>query len=201
MFVQSWTCGLLFVRCDLVIIANGKTEKIASGLLNPFLAHLKTAQDQIAKGGYSIILEPDPETDAAWFTKGTVERFVRFVSTPEVLERVTTIESEILQIENAIVIQSNDNLGLSSVNKWSMHFFVVMMTRMTSFIVYLLAGGWSSNETSRVHGRYLRLIILLILEYTFKRAEIFPSIYVAHLKMYIFPGSVNMVQRIKICSL
>ncbi|URD80581.1 hypothetical protein MUK42_18665 [Musa troglodytarum] len=107
-------------RCDLVIIANGKTEKIASGLLNPFLAHLKAAQDQIAKGGYSIILEPDPETDTAWFTKGTVERFVRFVSTPEVLERVTTIESEILQIENAIVIQSNDNLGLSSVNDHQM---------------------------------------------------------------------------------
>ncbi|RZS05509.1 hypothetical protein BHM03_00036045, partial [Ensete ventricosum] len=101
--------------CDLIIIANGKTEKIASGLLDPFLAHLKTAQDQIAKGGYSIILEPDPETNAAWFTKGTIERFVRFVSTPEVLERVTTIESEILQIENAIAIQGNDNLGLSTV--------------------------------------------------------------------------------------
>ncbi|RWW65476.1 hypothetical protein BHE74_00027216, partial [Ensete ventricosum] len=101
--------------CDLIIIASGKTEKIASGLLDPFLAHLKTAQDQIAKGGYSIILEPDPETNTAWFTKGTIERFVRFVSTPEVLERVTTIESEILQIENAIAIQGNDNLGLSTV--------------------------------------------------------------------------------------
>ncbi|CAL9095020.1 unnamed protein product [Musa textilis] len=97
-------------RCDLIIIANGKTHKIASGLLTPFLAHLKFAQDQIAKGGYSIILEPDPETEAAWFTKGTVERFVRFVSTPEVLERVTTIESEILQIENAIAVQGNDNV-------------------------------------------------------------------------------------------
>ncbi|XP_008785220.1 COP1-interacting protein 7-like [Phoenix dactylifera] len=102
-------------RCDLVIVANGKTEKIASGLLNPFLAHLKTAQDQIAKGGYSIKLEPDPKIDAVWFTKGIVERFVRFVSTPEVLERVTTIESEILQIEEAIAIQSTDNLGLSTV--------------------------------------------------------------------------------------
>ena len=61
-------------RCDLIIIANGKTQKIASGLLTPFLAHLKFAQDQNAKGGYSIILEPDPETEAAWFTKGTVER-------------------------------------------------------------------------------------------------------------------------------
>jgi hypothetical protein len=42
---------------------------------------------------------------------------VRFVSTPEVLERVTTIESEILQLEDAISIQSNDNLGLRSVSR------------------------------------------------------------------------------------
>ncbi|KAJ6828775.1 uncharacterized protein M6B38_361180 [Iris pallida] len=102
-------------RCDLVIVANGKTEKIASGLLNPFLAHLKAAKDQIAKGGYSISLEPDPMIDAPWFTKGTVERFVRFVSTPEVLERVSTIESEISQIEEAITIQGNENIGLSTV--------------------------------------------------------------------------------------
>ncbi|KAH0451695.1 hypothetical protein IEQ34_018994 [Dendrobium chrysotoxum] len=104
-------------RCDLVVIANGKTEKIASGLLNPFVSHLKTAQDQIAKGGYSIKLERDPYSDAAWFTKGTVERFVRFVSTPEILERVNTIESEILQIEEAISSQENDNLGLSTVEE------------------------------------------------------------------------------------
>ena len=64
----------------MVIVANGKTEKIASGLLNPFLAHLKTAQDQIAKGGYSITLEPDPKIDAVWFTKGTVERSVNSFS-------------------------------------------------------------------------------------------------------------------------
>lgn len=98
-------------RCDLIIIANGKKEKIASGLLNPFLAHLKTAEDQIAKGGYSIFLEPDPDNDATWFTKGTVERFVRFVSTPEILERVSTLESEILQIEEAIAIQGNNDTG------------------------------------------------------------------------------------------
>ncbi|KAF4349331.1 hypothetical protein G4B88_003163 [Cannabis sativa] len=96
-------------RYDLVISANGKTEKIDSGLLNPFLAHLKTAQEQMAKGGYSIILEPDPSSDAWWFTKGTVERFVRFVRTPEVLERVYTLESEILQIEEAIAIQGNND--------------------------------------------------------------------------------------------
>lgn len=102
-------------RCDLVIVANGKNVKLASGLLNPFLAHLKAAQEQMARGGYSIILEPEPGSDATWFTKGTVERFVRFVSTPEILERVYTLESEILQIEEAIVIQSNNDGGLHSV--------------------------------------------------------------------------------------
>lgn len=64
----------------MVITSNGRTEKLASGLLKPFLAHLKTAQDQIAKGGYSIALKPDPETDAVWFTKGTVERLVKFLT-------------------------------------------------------------------------------------------------------------------------
>lgn len=131
-------------RFDLVLIANGRKEKLASGLLKPFLAHLKAAQDQIAKGGYSITLEPSSGFDAPWFTRGTVERlastrflqqyiyfwhyllghsdvdflcrFVRFVSTPEVLERVATLESEILQLEDAIAIQSNDNLGLRSVS-------------------------------------------------------------------------------------
>jgi hypothetical protein len=67
---------LLLDRCDLVISANGKTEKIASGLLNPFLSHLKTAQEQMAKGGYSIILEPESGSDATWFTKSTIERSV-----------------------------------------------------------------------------------------------------------------------------
>ncbi|GAB2210187.1 hypothetical protein Droror1_Dr00015447 [Drosera rotundifolia] len=101
-------------RCDLVITANGKTKKIASGLLNPFLAHLKAAQEQIGKGGYSIILEPDNKSDGSWFTKGTVERFVRFVSTPEILERVYTIESEILQIKEAVSFQNSNTAGYPS---------------------------------------------------------------------------------------
>ncbi|WOL13212.1 hypothetical protein Cni_G21981 [Canna indica] len=70
----SIVATILKDRYDLVIIAYDKKEKLASDLLTPFLAHLKTAQDQIAKGGYSISLEPDPEIDATWFTKGTIER-------------------------------------------------------------------------------------------------------------------------------
>ncbi|GMH28511.1 hypothetical protein Nepgr_030354 [Nepenthes gracilis] len=109
-------------RCDLVITADGKTEKIASGLLNPFLAHLKVAQEQIGKGGYSIILEPNHGSDAAWFSKGTVERFVRFVSTPEILERVYTIESEILQIEEATSFQISNETGLHNVEDHQVKF-------------------------------------------------------------------------------
>ena len=43
-------------------------------------------------------------------------RFVRFVSTPEILERVYTLESEILQIEEAISVQSNSDGGLHNVS-------------------------------------------------------------------------------------
>ncbi|PIA36319.1 hypothetical protein AQUCO_03400309v1 [Aquilegia coerulea] len=104
-------------RYSLVINANGETEKISSGLLNPFLAHLKAVQDQVARGFYSIMLEPNSvNDDAVWFTKGTIERFVRFVNSPEVLERVNMTESEILQIEEAIAIQNRDTLRLKNVD-------------------------------------------------------------------------------------
>ncbi|CAH2047019.1 unnamed protein product [Thlaspi arvense] len=104
-------------RCDLLVTANGKTEKIATGLLDPFLAHLKTAQDQVSKGGYSIILKPEDSDNAAWFTKGTIERFVRFVSNPDVLERVYALETEIIQIKEAIGIQNNSEMALTVVGE------------------------------------------------------------------------------------
>ncbi|PON32567.1 COP1-interacting protein [Parasponia andersonii] len=90
-------------RCDLVIFAaGGGNEKLASGLLAPFLTHLKCAKDQISKGGYSITLRPS-SSGASWFTKATLHRFVRFVNQPEVLERFVTLEKEIVQIENSIL--------------------------------------------------------------------------------------------------
>ncbi|CAA2995811.1 Hypothetical predicted protein [Olea europaea subsp. europaea] len=91
-------------RCDLVVFSGKKNEKLASGLVEPFISHLKYAKDQIPKGGYSITLRPP--VDAPWFTKSTFHRFVRFVSTPEILERMIRIEREIAQIESSI--QSNE---------------------------------------------------------------------------------------------
>ncbi|KAH6810079.1 hypothetical protein C2S51_027862 [Perilla frutescens var. frutescens] len=51
----------------------------------------------------------------------TARRFVRFVSTPEILEYVyTTIETYILQIGEAIDLQSSNDIGQSTVknNQW-----------------------------------------------------------------------------------
>lgn len=88
-------------RCDLLVFSGELCEKLASGLLEPFLSHLRCAKQQIPKGGYSITLRPETR-DPSWFTKGTLERFVRFVSTPEILERFASIEREISHIENSI---------------------------------------------------------------------------------------------------
>ncbi|KAL3820537.1 hypothetical protein ACJIZ3_006442 [Penstemon smallii] len=91
-------------RCDLVVFSGKKSEKLASGLVEPFISHLKFAKDQIPKGGYSITLRPPTsiDDDASWFTKATFQRFVRFVSTPEILERIVRIEREISQIDSSI---------------------------------------------------------------------------------------------------
>ncbi|KAL3519692.1 hypothetical protein ACH5RR_017841 [Cinchona calisaya] len=60
-------------RSDLVVVREGKSEKMASGLVEPFISHLKFAKDDITKGGYSITILP-PSPNASWFTKNTFQR-------------------------------------------------------------------------------------------------------------------------------
>ncbi|XXG40694.1 hypothetical protein AAC387_Pa01g1347 [Persea americana] len=89
-------------RCELFVSGGGKTEKLASGLVKPFVSHLKVAEEQVARAVQSIKLEAQKGKDVGkWFTKGTLERFVRFVSTPEVLELVNTFDAEMSQLEAA----------------------------------------------------------------------------------------------------
>lgn len=53
----------------------GSTEKLASGLVKPFVAHLKVAEEQVAREVQSIRLEVESNRNAGtWFTKGTLER-------------------------------------------------------------------------------------------------------------------------------
>ncbi|RWW29042.1 hypothetical protein BHE74_00023035 [Ensete ventricosum] len=94
-------------RCELFVSGNGKTEKIASGFFKPFVTHLKVAEAQVPRAGKSIKLEVDrSRNDGSWFNKGTLERFVRFVSTPEVLESANTYDAEMSQLEGARRIYS-----------------------------------------------------------------------------------------------
>lgn len=94
-------------RCELIVSSNGNSEKLASGLVKPFVAHLKVAEEQFARAAQSIKLETRKRNDGeTWFTKGTLERFVRFVSTPEVLELVNTFDAEMSQLEAARRIYS-----------------------------------------------------------------------------------------------
>ncbi|KAL4278803.1 hypothetical protein GQ457_03G040260 [Hibiscus cannabinus] len=94
-------------RCELFVSSNGSTEKLASGSVKPFVTHLKVAEEQVALSLKSIKLEVEKHKNAeTWFTKGTIERFVRFVSTPEVLELVNTLDAEMSQLEAARRIYS-----------------------------------------------------------------------------------------------
>jgi hypothetical protein len=87
-------------RCELLVASGKEKERLATGLIKPFLTHLKAVEDQISNGccsSSSITLQPPPTTtntfgdtnanaikkkdpppppphDAPWFTKGTVER-------------------------------------------------------------------------------------------------------------------------------
>ncbi|KQK15129.1 uncharacterized protein LOC100830570 isoform X1 [Brachypodium distachyon] len=88
-------------RCELVVSGNGRTEKIASGSVKPFVAHLRAAEEQAAAQPPQPAIRLQLERRAAWFSKGTLERFVRFVSTPEVLEVANTFDAEMSQLEGA----------------------------------------------------------------------------------------------------
>lgn len=62
-------------RCELFVSSNGNTEKLASGLVKPFVSHLKVAEEQVAFAVQTIKLEVENHKHAeAWFTKGTLER-------------------------------------------------------------------------------------------------------------------------------
>ncbi|KAL5755493.1 hypothetical protein ACOSQ2_020239 [Xanthoceras sorbifolium] len=95
------------LHCELLVSSDGNTEKLASGLVKPFVTHLKVAEEQAVRAVRSIKLEVGKRDNAeTWFTKGTLERFVRFVSTPEVLELVNTFDAEMSQLEAARKIYS-----------------------------------------------------------------------------------------------
>uniref|UniRef100_A0A0E0AMN8 Uncharacterized protein n=1 Tax=Oryza glumipatula TaxID=40148 RepID=A0A0E0AMN8_9ORYZ len=98
-------------RCELVVSGNGRTERIASGSVKPFVAHLRAAEEQAAAQPPPPAIRLQLDRRAAWFSKGTLERFVRFVSTPEVLEMANTFDAEMSQLEGARKIYAQGVAG------------------------------------------------------------------------------------------
>ncbi|CAN6176196.1 unnamed protein product [Urochloa humidicola] len=98
-------------RCELVVSGNGRTEKIASGSVKPFVAHLRSAEEQASAQPPPTAIRLQLERRAPWFSKGTLERFVRFVSTPEVLELANTYDLEMSQLEGARKIYAQGGTG------------------------------------------------------------------------------------------
>ncbi|KAK9078388.1 hypothetical protein SSX86_002445 [Deinandra increscens subsp. villosa] len=104
-------------RCELFVSSNGNIEKLASGLVKPFMTHLKVVEEQVGLSVQSIKLEADKRKNVnSWFTKGTLERFVRFVSTPEILELVSNLDAEMSQLESARRIYSQGSSDQPSSN-------------------------------------------------------------------------------------
>ncbi|KAG0486264.1 hypothetical protein HPP92_008359 [Vanilla planifolia] len=97
-------------RCDLVIVANGKTEKIASGLLNPFLSHLKTARIKSEKAAilsnlYQIQLQKRHGSQRTlWRGLNHISAlwFVRFVSTLRWKNIIMQNQSEAVKVSQAL---------------------------------------------------------------------------------------------------
>ncbi|ESQ35064.1 hypothetical protein EUTSA_v10006648mg [Eutrema salsugineum] len=100
-------------RCELFVSSNGETEKLASGLIEPFVNHLSVLE---AKSSFRALVE-ESENDKSWFTRRTLERFVQFVSSPEVLERVNTFDLEMSQLEAARTLYSQDDGGVTDATK------------------------------------------------------------------------------------
>uniref|UniRef100_A0A0D9X1H1 Uncharacterized protein n=1 Tax=Leersia perrieri TaxID=77586 RepID=A0A0D9X1H1_9ORYZ len=103
-------------RCELVVAGNGRTERIASGSVKPFVAHLRAAEEQAAAQPPAAAIRLQLDRRAAWFSKGTLERFVRFVSTPEVLEMANTFDAEMSQLEGARKIYAQGVVGGGSLD-------------------------------------------------------------------------------------
>lgn len=82
-----------------MIFAGKESEKLASGLLQPFVSHLDWAKDQISKGGYSITLRP-VGSDASWFTKATMQRLISLFWFWFSLDNLIVLTATFFNLEN-----------------------------------------------------------------------------------------------------
>ncbi|KAG7591999.1 hypothetical protein ISN45_Aa01g009660 [Arabidopsis thaliana x Arabidopsis arenosa] len=106
-------------RCELFVWSHEEREKLVSGLIEPFVNHLSVLQSQASQRDQcSVRLEVEQsENGESWFTRRTFERFVQYVNSPEVLERVITSDLEMSQLEAARTLYSQDDGGVADATK------------------------------------------------------------------------------------
>ncbi|XP_010476885.1 PREDICTED: uncharacterized protein LOC104756067 [Camelina sativa] len=107
-------------RCELFVWSNEEYEKLVSGLIQPFLNHLSVLESQASQRTESSIrldFEKSENGLKSWFTKRTLERFVQYVHSPELLERVNTFDLEMSQLEAARTLYSQEDGGVADATK------------------------------------------------------------------------------------
>ncbi|ONM25319.1 hypothetical protein ZEAMMB73_Zm00001d006864 [Zea mays] len=60
-------------RCELVVCGNGRTEKIASGSVKPFVAHLRAVEEQASAQPPPPAIRLQLDRPAPWFSKSTYD--------------------------------------------------------------------------------------------------------------------------------
>ncbi|KAI3792020.1 hypothetical protein L2E82_05889 [Cichorium intybus] len=146
-------------------------------------SHKKVAEEQFASSLQSIKLEVENHRyTEKWFTEGTLEKFVRFVSTPEVLELVATFDAEMSQLEAARKIYSqgsSSTTGADSTKKELLRAIDVRLATLKKDLSISLIG--SETFVSRI--RWINFGFILIVTFS-------PS-YAVHLidaHLYSDPG-------------
>lgn len=72
--LKSYSCAVCY-RCELFVSSNGETEKLASGLIEPFVNHLSVLEAQ----SYFRAELKKSENEKSWFTRRTLERFLNYI--------------------------------------------------------------------------------------------------------------------------
>ncbi|CAA2971415.1 Hypothetical predicted protein [Olea europaea subsp. europaea] len=88
-------------RYEACVCYDNKIEKVSSGLLEHLLQHSAEVKNLQSRGSTSNFKLQPPEniSDAKWFTKSTLLRFLHIIGLSNILNITNTVKNEISQLE------------------------------------------------------------------------------------------------------
>ncbi|KAL3025955.1 hypothetical protein AAZX31_04G206000 [Glycine max] len=90
-------------RYEAFVCKGKQSDKVAAGHLEHLLPHLPAINDLYAEGfdtNFDLKL-PENLHGAEWFSKATVQRFLHFVSSPDLIHVISSILDEMSQLEDS----------------------------------------------------------------------------------------------------